>query len=108
MEKTNKCKYGVIKESSRYAIDGEYCSSKHEYNVLVVEWWGKTNGFRPKEVTTEGGARYRQTIQSGWRRYNKETKKYYSNRWTGTSIIFVENLEADPSNNFSKVNLGCW
>jgi len=103
-----KCQSGVIKTSSRYAIDGEYCSRKHEYNVSVVEWWGKTNGFKPKEVKTEGGACYRQTSKNGWRQYNKNTKQYYDTRGTGTSIIFVENDVADPSNNFSKVNLGCW
>jgi hypothetical protein len=108
MSESEKCKSGVIKTSSRYAIDGEYCSSNHEYNVLVVEWWGETHRFNPKEVITEGGTRYRQTLQSGWRRYNKETKTYYNNSGTGTMIMFVVNVEANPSNNSSKVTLGGW
>ena len=108
MSESEKCKYGVIKTSSRYAMDGEYCSSTHEYNVSAVEWWGKTKRFRPKEVITEGGTRYRQTSQSGWRRYNKESKKYYNNSGTGTTILFLENVEANPYNNSSKVTLGSW
>ena len=104
----SKCQSGIIKTSSRYAIDGEYCSSNHEYNVSVVEWWGKTKNFNPKEVRTEGGTCYRQTPQSGWRRYNKETKKYYNTRGTGTTIMFFENVVANPANNSSKVNLGSW
>jgi hypothetical protein len=103
-----KCQNGIIKTSSRYAIDGEFCTSKHEYNVTVKEWWGKTKNFNPKEVTTEGGTCYRQTPQSGWRRYNKETKKYYNTSGTGTTIMFFENVAANPANNSSKVNLGSW
>ena len=45
-----KCQSGIIKTSSRYAIDVEFCSSTHEYNVSIVEWWAKTRSFKPKEV----------------------------------------------------------
>jgi len=103
-----KCQSGIIKTSSRYAIDGEFCSSKHEYNVLVVEWWGKTRSFKPKEAISEGGTHYRETLQKGWRRYNKETKQYYDTIGTGTTIMFVENVVANPVNNSSKVTLGSW
>ena len=103
-----KCNTGIIKTSSRYAMDGEYCSSNHEYNVSVLEWWGKSKNFNPKEVVTTGGTHYRQTSQSGWRRYNKESKHYYNNGNTGTMIMFYENTVANPSNNNSKVTLGGW
>jgi hypothetical protein len=104
----NKCQGGVIKTTSRYAIDGEFCVSNHEYNASVTECWGKTKNFKPKEVKTIGGTYYRQTSQSGWRRYNKESKKFYNTSGINLSIIFVENIDANPSNNISKVTLGCW
>ena len=100
---------GIIQESYTFVMDGEYCSGYNEYKVSVNEWW-KTGDIKhtAKEVHTVNNIYYRHTKHNGWRKYNKFTKKFIENRYTGKTIIFVSGIQVDNSKTFNKVNLGSW
>ena len=106
---TNKPIIGVIKESYRFCIDGEYCSGYREYGVKVTEYW-KTGKLKntAKEVITNNNIYYRYTKQNGWRQYDKIYKKFRVKNYTGSSLDFEPNIEEDKSKTYYKVNLGHW
>lgn len=90
MSLKSKCQNGIIKITSSYRMDGEYCSSNYKYTVVVTKYWGKNKNYKPKEVKTSFGKYYRETSKFGWRCYNKESKQYYNSKGTNTNIIFIE------------------
>ena len=106
LEKPTK---GIIQESYHYAIDGEFCSGYKEHNVIVTEWW-KTGDLKnkAKELKTFNNNYYRHTKLNGWREYYKDCKQFKEKRYTGTSLYFVPEIQADTSKEYNKVNLGDW
>ena len=103
------CQYGVMCESYRFAIDGEFCSGYKEFDVIVTNYW-KTGTLKnqPKEVKTSNEKYYRYTKQNGWRQYDMYSKKYYDKRGTSTMYSFKPNINSDYTKNYNKVNLGSW
>ena len=105
--------FGVITESYHYAMDGEYCSGYKEHNVTVTEYY-KTGEFKglPKEVKTNSNRYYKFTKKNGWRQYYKNEQnpayRYKENKYTGTTMSFIPNINANYSREFNKVNLGDW
>jgi hypothetical protein len=101
--------YGTITKSYQFAMDGEFSSGYNELDVIVTEYW-KTGELKntAKEVKTPNGTYYRCTKQNGWRQYNKESKSFRENRYTGTYISFIPGTTANKDNRWNKVNLGSW
>ena len=105
-------KNGVIRESYHFTMDGEYCSGYKEHNVEVTEWWKSgTLTKSPKEVKTIGSLYtiyFRHTKQNGWRHYDKYTKTFKLNIYTGKSVSFISNINTNNRNDYNTVNLGHW
>ena len=102
-----KISYGIIVDRYSFAIDGEYCSGTREYDVKVTDYWSKTNkdfSNSPKEVVSENNVYYRQTKLNGWRKYNKDIKKFEEYYIGGYS--FIPNKNANSENNCSKIRFG--
>ena len=102
-------KFGIIKVSNQYCIDGEYCSGYKEYNVDILEYW--KSGIRKnqaKEVKTFNNKYFRETTKSGWREYYKKSKEFRNVCGIGQCISFEPNMTTNGEYNYNRVNLGGW